>query len=59
VACIAFVIIDVSDSRIRELDQVSENLKIPLLGVIPSILIPETTTEKPVKTKTKKEDKTV
>lgn len=59
VACIAFVVIDVSDSRIRELDQVSEDLKIPLLGVIPSILIPEKNKEKSDKSKTKKEDKTV
>ena len=59
VACIAFVVIDVSDSRIRELDQVSEDLKIPLLGVIPSILIPEKNKEKSDKSKTKKEGKTV
>ena len=59
VSCIALIIIDVSDSRIRELDQVSEDLKIPLLGVIPSILIPEKTTQKSDKSKTKKEGKTV
>lgn len=45
-ACVIFVILDIFDSRIRDLDQVSEDLKIPLLGVIPSIVIVGQKTEK-------------
>ena len=57
-ACVIFVILDIFDSRIRELDQVSEDLKIPLLGVIPSIV---TIGQKPEKTdkKEKTEGKNV
>lgn len=42
VACLVFVYIDLADKRIRNLDQVSEDLQIPLLGVIPTILVEET-----------------
>ena len=42
VACLIFVYIDLADKRIRNLDQVSEDLQIPLLGVIPTILVEET-----------------
>jgi hypothetical protein len=42
VACLIFIYIDLSDKRLRDLDQVSEDLQIPLLGVIPTILVEET-----------------
>ena len=42
VACSIFVYIDLADKRLRNIDQVSEDLQIPLLGVIPTILVEET-----------------
>jgi capsular polysaccharide biosynthesis protein len=37
VACVVVIVIDRSDKRVRDYDQVSRQLQVPLLGVIPSI----------------------
>ena len=37
IACVILVIIDSSDKRVRSYDQISNSLKVPLLGIIPSI----------------------
>ena len=37
IASVVVIIIDRSDKRVRDYDQVSRMLNIPLLGVIPSI----------------------
>jgi capsular polysaccharide biosynthesis protein len=36
-ACVALVIIDSSDKRVRSYEQIDRYLKVPLLGIIPSI----------------------
>ena len=36
-ACVVVIVIDRSDKRVRDYDQVSRQLQVPLLGVIPSI----------------------
>lgn len=37
IACVVVIIVDRSDKRVRDYDQVSRQLQVPLLGVIPSI----------------------
>ena len=37
IACVVVIVIDRSDKRVRDYDQVSRQLQVPLLGVIPSI----------------------
>lgn len=42
ISCLIFIYIDLADKRLRNIDQVSEDLQIPLLGVIPTILVEQT-----------------
>ena len=37
IACVAVIIVDRSDKRVRDHEQVARQLKVPLLGVIPTI----------------------
>ena len=38
VACVVIVVIDRSDKRLRNVDQITDTFNVPVLGVIPSIL---------------------
>ena len=49
VACVAVIVIDRSDKRLRTLEQITDVLNVPVLGVIPSIQEKEKNDEKEVK----------
>lgn len=58
VACVAIIIVDRSDKRLRDCDVITREFHVPILGIVPTIEMNDTTaTKKGAATKQNKEEK--
>ena len=58
VACVAIIIVDRSDKRLRDCDVITREFHVPILGIVPTIEMNDaSTTKKGAATKQNKEEK--
>ncbi len=57
IACIAIIIVDRSDKRLRDVDVITREFQVPILGIVPTIEMNENTVKNNTANKQNKEEK--